>query len=48
VVVLGTGDGQSGHAHVHLPIYRGAIVYHVQVEIARLTSTNLETLLAVG
>jgi hypothetical protein len=46
VVVLGTGDGQSGH--VQLPLYSGTIVYHVQVEIARLTSTNLETLLAVG
>jgi hypothetical protein len=46
VVVLGTGDGQSGH--VHLRVYRSEIVYHVQVEIARFTSTNLETLLAVG
>jgi hypothetical protein len=45
-MVLGTGDGQSGH--VHLPVYRGAIVYPVKVEIARLTSTNLETLLVVG
>jgi hypothetical protein len=45
-MVLGTGDGQSGH--VHFPVYRGAIMYPVQVEIARLTSTNLETLLVVG
>jgi hypothetical protein len=33
---------------VHLHVYRGKIVYNVQVEIAKVTCTNLGILLAVG
>jgi hypothetical protein len=40
--------GQKRDAHVQLRAYRGAIVYKQQVEIAKMKSTNLDILVAVG
>jgi hypothetical protein len=45
---LRENHGSTRVGHVHLRIYRAAIVYKVQVEYVKLAGTNLDILLTVG